>query len=153
MEHIKFNKIMRLAILSLLTGLLLISSCNRSKKTDDIDEIKAVLMDQQEAWNNLDLTRFMNGYWKSDSLKFYGSNGITYGWEQILENYKERYPTIEQSGTLNFSFEAIDKVEDNSYFVMGRYHLNRPIGDAQGVFMIIFKKINGQWKIVADLSC
>jgi hypothetical protein len=36
---------------------------------------------------------------------------------------------------------------------MGEYFLSRTVGDANGVFMIIFKKIDGAWKIVADMSC
>ena len=32
---------------------------------------------QQIAWPKHDLEGFMQGYWKSDSLKFYGSNGVT----------------------------------------------------------------------------
>ena len=33
------------------------------------------------------------------------------------------------------------------------YHLMHPVGDASGVFMIIFRKIKGDWKIVAHTSC
>ena len=36
---------------------------------------------------------------------------------------------------------------------MGEYHLKREAGNADGVFIIIFKMINGEWKIVADMSC
>jgi hypothetical protein len=36
---------------------------------------------------------------------------------------------------------------------MGAFHLKRNVGDANGIFMIIFKKINDEWKIVADTSC
>ena len=36
---------------------------------------------------------------------------------------------------------------------MGRYHLARDQGEAEGTFMIIFKKIKGEWRIVADMSC
>jgi hypothetical protein len=91
----------------------------------------------------------MKGYWKSDSLKFYGSNGITYG----LANYKKGYPTPDHLGTLKFKINDITKIEKESYYVMGAYHLTRKVGDANGVFMIIFRKIKGQWKIVADTSC
>jgi hypothetical protein len=35
---------------------------------------------------------------------------------------------------------------------MGRYHLTREVGDAHGSFIVIFKNINDQWKIVADMS-
>lgn len=108
---------------------------------------------QQKAWSKHDLEGFMQGYWKSDSLKFYGSNGVTLGWEKTLSNYKKGYPTAEHSGTLNFKINDISKINEGAYFVMGEYHLTRKVGDANGVFMIIFKKINGEWKIVADTSC
>ena len=85
--------------------------------------IRLVLEKQVTAWNKHDLEGFMDGYWKSDQLKFYGASGLTLGWDQTLANYKKRYPT------------------------------KREIGDAEGVFIIIFKQINGEWKIVADMSC
>jgi hypothetical protein len=108
---------------------------------------------QEVAWSNHDLEGFMKGYWKSDSLKFYGSNGITYGWDKTLANYKKEYPTPDQLGTLKFKINDITKIEKESYYIMGAYHLTRKVGDASGVFMIIFRKIKGQWKIVADTSC
>ena len=89
----------------------------------------------------------MQGYWKSDSLKFYGSRGLTYGWENTLNNYKKGYPTKAESGTLNFVINDISKIEGDNYWVMGEYHLKREVGNADGVFIIIFKKINGEWKI------
>ncbi|MGG8497661.1 YybH family protein [Tenacibaculum sp. TC6] len=116
-------------------------------------EILAVMKAQEKAWSNHDLEGFMQGYWKSDSLKFYGRNGITFGWQKTLDNYKKGYPTQEHSGTLNFTINDISKIENGAYFVMGEYHLARTIGDANGVFMIIFKRINGEWKIIADTSC
>lgn len=108
---------------------------------------------QQEAWNKHDLEGFMEGYWKNDSLKFYGSRGITYGWQNTLDNYKKGYPTKAESGTLKFVINDVSKIETESYWVMGEYHLTRPVGNANGTFIIIFKKINGEWKIVADMSC
>ena len=56
-------------------------------------------------------------------------------------------------GKLNFTIDAVSKIEKDSYYVMGQYHLARTIGDAHGTFMIIFKKIDGLWKIIADSSC
>ncbi|WP_299114492.1 nuclear transport factor 2 family protein [uncultured Winogradskyella sp.] len=115
--------------------------------------IRLVMERQEMAWNNHDLKGFMQGYWKSDSLKFYGSNGLTKGWEQTLNNYKKNYSTKAESGTLSFVINDISKIEGDNYWVMGEYHLKRDIGNADGVFIIIFKKINGEWKIVADMSC
>ncbi len=120
---------------------------------NDKNEILKVLDQQQNAWNNYDLEGFMLGYWKSEDLKFYGSNGVSQGWEQTLSNYKKRYPSKDEMGELNFTIDAISKIEKDSYFVMGQYYLKRNIGDAHGTFMIIFKKIDGIWKIIADSSC
>lgn len=115
--------------------------------------IRLVMEAQEMAWNNHDLEGFMQGYWKNEKLKFYGSNGLTLGWEQTLANYKRNYPTKAESGTLNFVINDMSPIESNTYWVMGEYHLKRAIGDANGVFMIIFKQINGEWKIIADMSC
>jgi ketosteroid isomerase-like protein len=124
-----------------------------SSITDAEAGIRLVMEAQEIAWNNHDLEGFMKGYWKSDSLKFYGSNGLTKGWQNTLDNYKKGYPTKAESGTLNFVINDISKIEGDNYWVMGEYHLKREVGDADGVFIIIFKKISGEWKIVADMSC
>lgn len=140
-------------ILFVLTTVLFITSCSTSNEGQDKKEILSIMDTQQKAWSKHDLEGFMQGYWKSDSLKFYGSNGVTYGWDKTLANYKKGYPTPDHSGELNFKINDISKINNDSYFVMGEYHLRRKVGDANGVFMIIFKKIEGQWKIIADTSC
>lgn len=123
------------------------------RQAEDKAAILAVMKAQEEAWNNYDLEGFMSGYWKNDSLKFYGSRGITYGWNQTLANYKKGYPSSEYSGTLNFKINDISEIEKETYWVMGEYFLKRNVGNANGIFMIIFKKIDDEWKIVADMSC
>jgi ketosteroid isomerase-like protein len=120
---------------------------------EDKASILRVMKDQEIAWSNNDLEGFMKGYIKSDSLKFYGKSGLTKGWQQTLDNYKKGYPTKEHSGTLTFETIDISPIENNSYWVMGKYFLSRNAGDANGVFIIIFKNIDGEWKIVADMSC
>jgi len=126
---------------------------NNSNYEKDKTDILAVMKAQEIAWSNNDLEGFMEGYWKSDLLKFYGASGLTKGWQQTLENYKKGYPTKEHSGTLTFKINDVSAIEGNSYWVMGEYFLKRNVGDANGVFIIIFKKIDGKWKIVGDMSC
>ena len=136
----------------LIIGLLcVLYSCTTEQ--EDKNAIISLIKAQEKAWSNHDLEGFMEGYWKSDSLKFYGSSGITYGWEKTLANYKKGYPTKSHSGRLNFKINDISRIDKSSYFVMGEYHLVREVGNADGVFMIIFKRINGEWKIIADTSC
>lgn len=132
---------------------IILFSCSTTTEQEDKNAIISVMKAQEKAWSNHDLEGFMKGYWKSDSLKFYGSSGLTYGWEKTLANYKKGYPTKAHSGRLNFKINDISKIADNAYYVMGEYHLIRDVGNADGVFMIIFKRINGEWKIIADTSC
>ncbi|APY08058.1 DUF4440 domain-containing protein [Winogradskyella sp. J14-2] len=138
---------------------LLLFNCSNNQEQQKVNlerdkaEILDVLNTQEKAWNNHDLKGFMDGYWRNDSLKFYGSRGLTYGWENTLNNYKKGYPTKAESGTLKFIINDISKIEGDNYWVMGEYHLKRDAGNANGIFIIIFKKINGAWKIIADMSC
>ena len=139
----------------LLVLFSLIITLNAVSQTEAADKeaILNVLKTQEKAWNQFDLEGYMHGYWKSDSLKFYGSSGLTNVWQKTLDNYKKGYPSKEFTGTLKFTVDAITKIEENSYHVMGQYHLVRNVGDANGVFLIIFRKIDGEWRIVADMSC
>lgn len=127
-------------------------SLGQTTEQEDKDAIKAVLKAQRLAWSDNNIDAFMEGYWKSDSLKFYGSNGVTYGWENTLERYKQAYPTADHTGTLSFKINDISKITEDAYYVMGEYHLKRNVGNATGIFMIIFKRIDGEWKIIADTS-
>lgn len=129
------------------------TSFSQSSEKQDIKDIKAVLKAQRLAWSKDNIEEFMEGYWKSDSLKFYGSNGITYGWENTLERYKKAYPSEDHTGTLSFKINAVTKIAEDAYYVLGEYHLKRNVGNADGIFMLIFKKIAGLWKIIVDTSC
>ena len=140
-------------IILLFCFLALYNSTAQTTEAGDKEAILNVMKLQEKAWSANDLEGFMQGYWKNDSLKFYGSGGLTKGWQQTLDNYKKGYPTKEHSGTLNFKINDISKIDEGSYWVMGEYFLKRSVGDANGVFIIIFKKINGEWRIVADMSC
>lgn len=115
-------------------------------------EITAMMMQQTKDWSNGDLEGFMQGYIKSDSLKFVGSSGLTYGWQQTLDNYKKGYPTKDYTGTLTFKLRDFDQLANDVFLVIGEFHLKRKVGDANGMFSIILKRINGEWKIIADHS-
>jgi ketosteroid isomerase-like protein len=140
-------------LLVLIFTILSFGIVAQTTEAEDTSAILSVMKLQEQAWSANDLEGFMQGYWKNDSLKFYGSSGLTKGWQQTLDNYKHAYPTKEQSGKLTFKINDISKIDDGSYFVMGEYYLERSVGNTNGVFIIIFKKIAGEWKIVADMSC
>lgn len=124
----------------------------QNSEEKDIKEIQAVLKAQRLAWSKNNIEKYMEGYWKSDSLAFYGSNGVVQGWYNTLDRYKKAYPTKDHTGKLNFRINAITKIAEEAYYVLGEYHIKREVGNADGNFMLVFKKINGKWKIIADMS-
>jgi hypothetical protein len=118
----------------------------------DIAEIQKVLQKQQEAWNDGNLEKFMKGYHQSETLKFIGKTGVTYGWEATLARYKKGYPDKKAMGNLTFEIISIEKVEKKSVFAVGKWILKKEDGDVSGHFSLLWKKIKGEWVIVADHS-
>lgn len=121
-------------------------------QTKDATMIRYGLQKQEDAWNKGDLENYMQGYWKNDSVMFIGKSGITYGWQKTLDNYKKGYPDKEAMGKLNFTILEMKPISPKYYFVVGNWHLKRTIGNLQGIFSLLFKKINGEWFIAADHS-
>ena len=138
-----------------LIVLLILASCKSTMPTatDDVTAIRTILDQQQKDWSNNDLEGFMSGYWQSDELVYFSRGKITKGWNTTLANYRRNYPTKDEIGELNFEIANITQINDDAYWVMGSYFLTRKAGDANGTFMIIFKRINGEWKIIGDSSC
>lgn len=141
---------MKKSILLQITFLFVLFSA--TAQTKDETAIRQLLTEQDAAWNRGDVTAFMQGYWKSDSLMFIGKNGITYGWQKTLDNYKEHYPDTAAMGTLNFEYIEIKRLSAIYFFVVGKWHLTRTIGNLDGSFTLLLRKIKGKWVIVKDHS-
>jgi ketosteroid isomerase-like protein len=135
----------------LLLACILISLTSKSQSKDE-KIIRNMLADQISFWNKGDIPSFMKGYWENDSLVFIGSNGPTYGYNNTLRNYQKNYPNKDYMGVLNFDIISVQPIEKDHYFVIGKFMLQRKVGDASGHFTLIFKRINGVWKIVSDHS-
>jgi uncharacterized protein (TIGR02246 family) len=140
-----------------LLYLLILSTCLISCTTDELtkaDEqaIRKVFKMTEDAWNEGDIETFMEGYWKSDMLVFVGAQGAVYGYEQTMERYKRNYPDQQAMGKLTFEILDVRKIDKNSVIFIGKFHLNRTIGDMQGHYTLIWKKIDGKWVIISDHS-
>tara|TARA_R110002049_G_scaffold305528_2_gene502424 strand:+ start:1966 stop:2424 length:459 start_codon:yes stop_codon:yes gene_type:complete len=107
---------------------------------------------QEVCWNNGDLACFMEVYWKSDSLKFIGSKGLNYGWQLTLDNYKTSYPNKTTMGVLTFTNLHVEQLSEKYISVIGKWHLNRKMGNLEGHYSLIWEKINGDWVIISDHS-
>lgn len=137
----------------LISFSLLISLCfSACAQSSDKKAIENILAKQTDSWNAGNIEAFMQGYWKSDSLMFIGNSGITYGWQKTLESYKKGYPDTAAMGKLQFDLLKIKRLSATQFFVAGKWHLQRSIGDVGGAFTLLFQKIKNKWVIIADHS-
>jgi ketosteroid isomerase-like protein len=138
--------------LTLLGSLTLAPAQALKAQQGDQQKITALMTAQTTAWNTGDINGFMKTYWHSDSLLFVGKNGITYGWQATLDRYKKTYPDATTMGKLDFKLLEFKPLAAGVYLLIGKWHLQRTIGDLQGHFSLVLRKIDGEWKIIADHS-
>jgi uncharacterized protein (TIGR02246 family) len=138
----------------ILTSFLLIFCLLHEVRAQSADDqaIRKVLNDQITAWNNGNIDEFMKGYWNNDSLMFIGQSGVTYGYQNTLMNYKKHYNNADAMGTLSFDLIKVQRLSPEYYFIVGKWHLKRNMGDVGGHYNLLFQKINGNWVIIADHS-
>jgi len=136
----------------LFSLLLLCSSYLLAAQSKDEKAVLQMLDNQNQAWNRGDISGFMKGYWENDSLMFIGKSGVTYGYNNTLENYKKGYPDTAAMGKLTTKQIKMIRVSKEYYFIVGKWYLKRSIGDISGHYNLLVRKINGLWVIVADHS-
>ena len=138
----------------LVTLICLLFVLNSGAQVKEELLIRNTLQLQMDAWNRGDLNEYMSTYWQSDSLMFIGKSGVTYGWQNTLNNYKKGYPDKESMGTLSFDIIEVKRLSVLYFHVVGKWHLKRSEskGDLSGHFTLLLKKIKKQWVIVSDHS-
>jgi ketosteroid isomerase-like protein len=130
----------------------LIVSVHSLAQSKDEGLVRQILNEQAKAWNKGDIDDFMKGYWENDSLMFIGKSGVTYGWNNTLNNYKKKYPETAAMGKLSFDIINMKRLSFQYFHVVGKWHLQRSIGNLEGHFTLLFKKIKNNWVIIADHS-
>ena len=94
----------------------------------------------------------MEGYWKSDSLRFIGKSGINYGWQATLDNYKKSYPDKAAMGQLEFDILSVEPLGSENYLVTGKWKLTRESDNPNGLFTLVWKRFGDDCKIIYDHS-
>lgn len=144
---------MRLIFTSLFilcTVLFSLAENQNSPKEESV--INTLIQKQVAAWNEGDLEKFMETYWKSDKLVFVGSRGPTYGWEATLENYRKSYPDKKAMGNLELKILELTKIDKKTVFIVGRFELTRETGNMAGHFTLVIQKFGKEWFIISDHS-
>ncbi|MDA0986588.1 MAG: DUF4440 domain-containing protein [Bacteroidetes bacterium] len=114
------------------------------------NEIEDVLNLQIKAWNRGSVEEFMDGYLKSDSIRFASGGNTIYGWQGMLDRYKNSYSTKEKMGKLKFSELDIQILNLNKALVFGKWEVARTKDTLGGLFTLVFEKNNNSWKIIYD---
>ena len=117
---------------------------------DDKEQIKSVLIKQQDAWNRGDIEGYMQGYWKSDSLLFTSGGNFQRGWKATYEKYKKSYDTKAKMGKLDFSKLEINLLSEESVWIFGYWELKREKDNPKGVFTLVLRKFKDGWKVIHD---
>jgi ketosteroid isomerase-like protein len=139
-------------------ALLLLTACQSDRRPAQssvesiTNQIEKLMKEQEGSWNQGDLDGFMKHYWQSDSLKFVGKRGLTFGWEQTLKNYKMSYPDDVARGSLKFNNLSVDVLSDSAVFVIGKWTLFRSSDTLSGHYSLLWKKLQNNWVIVTDHS-
>jgi ketosteroid isomerase-like protein len=113
-------------------------------------DIRAVLARQVQSWNAGDLAGFMDGYEKSDRLRFHSGGDVTLGWQTVAQRYRTRYQDRAAMGTLTFSELAVDVVAPETALAFGRWRLQRAQDQPSGLFTLMLRRRPEGWRIVYD---
>ncbi|MBT8309570.1 MAG: nuclear transport factor 2 family protein [Flavobacteriaceae bacterium] len=146
---------MKYTLFILVIAICSCSSINETNLTEtqikkDTEAIKAVLHQQAKDWSDASIEAFMEGYQKTPDLLFVGKSGITKGWQETMKRYKSSYPTKDHTGQLTFDVLEVQPIHTQAYLLVGEFHLKRKVGNANGIFTLVFKQIDNQWKVISD---
>lgn len=118
---------------------------------EDEAAIRAELASSVERWNAGDIEGFMDGYVRGEGLRFASGNTVRRGWRATLERYIATYGEDRASmGALAFEDLEIELLADGIAQVFGRFRLARAEGESEGLFTLLFRRIDGRWLIVSD---
>ena len=149
-----------LALAALLAACLFSLGCSTAKPSGDTTmtaqdqaraqaQVKAMLHQAADDWTANDLDGFMRSYLDSPSLRFAHPKGITLGYDTV----KERYAKSIAKSDLTFSDLDVMVLAPDAAVAFGRFHNHGKDGSyATGLFTLVVRKIDGQWKIVHDHS-
>ena len=115
-------------------------------------EIKELLEKQRLDWNKGNMTGYMQGYLKSDSLIFVGKTRLYFGWQKNLEMYQKAYPDKDAMGDLTFDIKQIKMINKKNALVLGSWNIKMQKDEQKGFFTLLVKKFKNGWKIIVDHS-
>ncbi len=135
-----------------LFSVVCFSYCSNNDSTQTVEDIRELLIIQQQAWNDGNIEKFMDGYHRDSGMQFIGAKGVRYGWQATLNAYKNHYPDKAAMGQLYFDIDTIELLDKSAEIghVNGRWKLIRAHDTPAGHFSLITRRISGKHKIIID---
>ncbi|HNK86150.1 MAG TPA: DUF4440 domain-containing protein [Flavobacteriales bacterium] len=122
---------------------------------EDEAAIRAVMADQEVAWDRGDVGGFMEGY--ADSVCFVNARGTTCGKAAVTANYRKHYPDKAAMGDLTFSDLEVVGAGPEHAWCTGKWQLVRGVAGARssadtlgGGFSLLWADGPSGWRIVRD---
>ena len=113
-------------------------------------EVLALLDRQAQAWSRGDVAAFCSIY--ADDAVFVSPSGVTKGRAEVLARYQKQYPTPAAMGKLTLSPLDVRAGAD-TVSVAAKWTLEYPDKPAAtGSTVVVFRRLEGQWRIVHDAS-
>jgi len=142
---------LKTSILALST-ICVLCACNRVEYdgASSLAAIEAAMAEQERSWSNGDIEGFMKYYEKSDELSFASKNGLTKGYNTLLNRYKESYPGKQEMGELTFELLEHRNLGDEHILVIGSWKLLNNQNNPSGYFSLVWEKTADGWKIIHD---
>jgi beta-aspartyl-peptidase (threonine type) len=135
-------------------GLRMVDEARRvNHRSAALDHTKAMLLDQEAAWNRGDLDGFMAGYWNDEQLTFASGDTVTRGWQATMDRYRKRYQAEgKEMGTLTFSDQEYEPLGADVVLVRGRWALALTKSEERpsGLYTLVVRKKPDGWKVVYD---
>ncbi|MCP4709007.1 MAG: DUF3225 domain-containing protein [Planctomycetes bacterium] len=144
-------KLLSITLILLLASLSCQSLTSVVPNQSDIKAaVTAVIQQQQTDWNAGSVEDFMQGYFRSDSMRFASGGDVFYGFDAALRRFQTSYPDRQAMGTLFFSDIDVAVVSPDAAFAFGRWALTREPDHPNGLFTLLFRKTPDGWRIIHD---
>jgi ketosteroid isomerase-like protein len=134
----------------LLAGMMTGCQTTSTGSSNASAPVRAILEQQERAWNAGDLAGFMRGYAKVDRTRFASGGEVTLGWQTVFDRYQRKYGTGASMGIVRFSDIDIRPLGPGFAMAFGRWDLTRGAETSSGLFTLIFQETSEGWRIVHD---
>ena len=116
----------------------------------DREQIRQLVVEQQDAWNRGDLNAFVSGYDESDEIVLASGSQVTRGRQLAIDGYRERYGNPEEMGLLRSSIHQIDLLGQDHAKVVGDWQLTRQDDVTRGLFTLVLTRRPDGWRVIHD---